>query len=684
MSFKQSGSEPFTSTNESRDLLFINISTGVFDKVIGPMPIETFFAEFEFLPILNEESPPLRLYREKMETVSNSNKEEEMYAPFVEAIKPLCPNFHVEVTHRLPFTAFGTVTIMPDICIYDLKTVPKDELQDITKVGLMLELKYRENDDPFSDAVNKPLVKSSNEARITLGQITYYASAHQAAQFRSHVFSLLVFPRYARILRWDRSGVIVTEKVPLSSNLLLEFFHRYNSMTPERRGIDTTATMLSPDVNQAQEDSFKDQLSVNGSLYIARHKLYMDNSRSPFSRSTRGFIAYSVSEKEYVFVKDTWRLSSQTPEHQIYAQLKENNVDYIATVLNSGDILDQQTRTQNYTSASWAKDAPKKLRKHFHYRLVLKEIGLPLKTFSSTRLLVSVIRQALIAHKQALDNAKILHRDISANNILIYEGKALLIDWDLSKDMEDPEQARDAERTGTWQFMAARWQSSKTVGPHTITDDIESFVYVLTWIAFKYARHNMSRSILAGFLQNVFDYAIADEDGSPNNARHKEQYLKDPVELEDAQFESENLVTLLRSITWKISTLYRYPPSKKLTFLGKPNKDDSEESRNKKTAKYEETIQELRSSNWIIDLFDHALRLSDWPENDYAQEHEISRDVRLQTATKRSQQPIQNEDDKNADEKQEDKPASKEPPTKRPRYESVDDDKSKLSHRSKK
>ncbi|GJJ11142.1 hypothetical protein Clacol_005373 [Clathrus columnatus] len=438
-------------------------------------------------------------------------------------------------------------------------------------------------------------------------------------------------------------------------------------MTPERREIDTTATMLSPDVNQAQEDSFKDQLSVNGSLYIARHKLYIDNSRSPFSRSTRGFIAYSVSEKEYVFVKDTWRLSSQTPEHQIYAQLKENNVDYIATVLNSGDILDQQARIQNYTSASWAKDAPKN---------------------ENIFIIVSVIRQALIAlirflaHKQALDNAKILHRDISANNILIYEGKALLIDWDLSKNMEDPEQARDAERTGTWQFMAARWQSSKTVGPHTITDDIESFVYVLTWVAFKYARHNMSRSILAGFLQNVFDYAIADEDGSPNNARHKEQYLKDPVELEDAQFESENLVTLLRSITWKISTLYRYPPSKKLTFLGKPNKDDSEESRNKKTAKYEETIQELRSSNWIIDLFDHALRLSDWPENDYAQEHEISRDVRLQTVTIR---PIQNEDDKNADGEQEDEePASKEPPTKRPRYESVDDDKSKLSHRSKK
>lgn len=47
----------------------------------------------------------------------------------------------------------------------------------------------------------------------------------------------------------------------------------------------------------------------------------------------------------------------------------------------------------------------------------------------------------------AYEQANILHRDISPNNILIYNGSALLIDWDLSKSQENIQQARESERT---------------------------------------------------------------------------------------------------------------------------------------------------------------------------------------------------------------------------------------------
>ena len=40
---------------------------------------------------------------------------------------------------------------------------------------------------------------------------------------------------------------------------------------------------------------------------------------------------------------------------------------------------------------------------------------------------------ALLAHDDALNNAGVLHRDISVGNILIIGGRGILIDWDLSK-----------------------------------------------------------------------------------------------------------------------------------------------------------------------------------------------------------------------------------------------------------
>ena len=42
------------------------------------------------------------------------------------------------------------------------------------------------------------------------------------------------------------------------------------------------------------------------------------------------------------------------------------------------------------------------------------------------------------AHSHAFEDAKILHRDISAGNIILTsEGRGLLIDWELAKDVNE-------------------------------------------------------------------------------------------------------------------------------------------------------------------------------------------------------------------------------------------------------
>ncbi|KAI9444396.1 hypothetical protein F5148DRAFT_963279, partial [Russula earlei] len=129
----------------------------------------------------------------------------------------------------------------------------------------------------------------------------------------------------------------------------------------------------------------------------------------------------------------------------------------------------------------WCPGTPR-IKRYVHYRLVLNTLGQPLSTFGSTRELFQVIRDAMIAHMDAYDKAKILHRDVSAGNILIAPDRSgLLIDWDMSKRM-DVTQQRQHSRMGTWQFISTGLLLHPHARSHQISDDIESFYWVLIYI----------------------------------------------------------------------------------------------------------------------------------------------------------------------------------------------------------
>ncbi|KAF8525575.1 kinase-like domain-containing protein, partial [Hysterangium stoloniferum] len=206
-------------------------------------------------------------------------------------------------------------------------------------------------------------------------------------------------------------------------------------------------------------------------------------------RSTRVFKAYCVETGKLVLLKDTWRVVSatQSPEHMIYEELKKHGVRNICTCKEGCDVLQQFTKTQDSSMPK----PPKPLRRLQHYRLVLNEIGRSLGDFRDTKEMVTAVRDAIIAHGEAYDKAENLHRDISSGNILITAtGGGLLIDWDLCKKLKHIQQGQaQTERTGTWQFMAARLLVVPPSGQPPVipdrADDLESFFYVLVWIALR-------------------------------------------------------------------------------------------------------------------------------------------------------------------------------------------------------
>ncbi|CAD6503895.1 BgTH12-05639 [Blumeria graminis f. sp. triticale] len=129
--------------------------------------------------------------------------------------------------------------------------------------------------------------------------------------------------------------------------------------------------------------------------------------------------------------------------------------------------------------------------------VAITPFGRPIYKFNCGLELIIGLRDAIKAHMSLLNDAKILHRDISVNNIIfidpgettMYGGR--LIDLDLATLFKDgKEQGNKGVITGTTQFMALETlkgscSSIGVVVSHKYRHDLESFYYVLVWICIR-------------------------------------------------------------------------------------------------------------------------------------------------------------------------------------------------------
>ena len=127
--------------------------------------------------------------------------------------------------------------------------------------------------------------------------------------------------------------------------------------------------------------------------------------------------------------------------------------------------------------------------------LVISPAGRAIRDFRSIPELLKALRDAIKAHRSLYTAGKILHRDISENNIIITDPKeadgftGMLIDEDLAKEI-DSGRSGARHQTGTMEFMAI--QVLRCIS-HTYRHDLESFFYVFLWIC---ARRTWERQFL--------------------------------------------------------------------------------------------------------------------------------------------------------------------------------------------
>ncbi|KAI0764204.1 hypothetical protein BD413DRAFT_615921 [Trametes elegans] len=278
-----------------------------------------------------------------------------------------------------------------------------------------------------------------------------------------------------------------------------------------------------------------------------------------FGRGTRGYVALDAKSRRFVFFKDSWRpFYKKVASEGYYLRLFSGDSTsghsgraYVPRLLCDGDVEDQVTFTARYHAEkhpspppdsdttggiSSADEGPASFRQRGdkgpafrdqrHYRIISKDVCLPFESFTSAEQFVRCFSHCVMGHGYAYEVHGLLHRDVSSGNILILptvqdvpvrrgSGKlkkavvwvGIMTDWEVakfvSKDVASPEEARQPDRTGTWQFLSVYYVEHGATQPITVADELESFFHVLLFYAIRRLHHNIEN--IPGFVTDYFD-----------------------------------------------------------------------------------------------------------------------------------------------------------------------------------
>lgn len=289
----------------------------------------------------------------------------------------------------------------PDICAYPYG-LPQNHYNDSESLHAHANFGFAEvvmevkvSDDPFQNPTEGGIAGSeslfpnqetlSNNARDrtnkALGQLTHYAGQLFTHQYRWAAFQVFIIGNCARLLRWDRSGLVVSEKFNYCTDpkTLCEFFWRYNCADQTQRGYDNSVRAASSDEEEIFRSAVFTRLEEDAPFlaitdgekfkgYVppeaiakARLSTYYEEGRvmimhvgneaflvsrplvtpvSIVSRGTRGYWAVCKSTKAVVFLKDTWRydVENMQQEGDIVKMLNIEGIKYVPTLLEHGAV----------------------------------------------------------------------------------------------------------------------------------------------------------------------------------------------------------------------------------------------------------------------------------------------------------------------------------------------------------
>ncbi|KAG9223421.1 hypothetical protein CCMSSC00406_0007608 [Pleurotus cornucopiae] len=511
----------------------------------------------------------------------------------------------------------------------------------------------------------------TNAGRDTRSQIASYAGVAMAMQFRSHLFSVLICGKYARFIRWDRSCAIVSRRFNYTvyPELLFEFYLRFAQLTDSQRGLLPGFSILSKKEGLiavealkkyadetyagAAADEYKKEIAYDrpllcmdfeGKRYAVPMGRFDGGSYSPFGRMTRNRVVVLLEpEPQVMYFKDFWREDSEyaEPEAEVYRLISGDKdlskCRYLANMHAGGDLKanNRAINTIGHTHRTFGVGGEKlKLRPLTAHFIVLETVGRHLRLFRTARDLVSCIADAMEVHQLVYDKLHILHRDISAGNILIsaLDSKearhGILIDWDHCIFMN--RLSKDRPTRGTWQFMSANLTMNPTKAPHSLFDDRESALHVLMYMALRYLRHDKTQ-VLRSYLAMFDEYYVLGNGSYLGSPMKKSTIMSGDL---DITFEIPAMKTLIDGLCKHFAALYRFrqenpglidPPSNWDESLATttPPSNIADALQYYMRRFQQECLQSITKTDWlysylrscILEIPDRAAHETDWVDN---------------------------------------------------------------------
>ncbi|KAI0366928.1 hypothetical protein BV20DRAFT_618113 [Pilatotrama ljubarskyi] len=376
---------------------------------VGPMPVKDFLEEFFEASKVDFSEMPSPEGAFDLVVTEKTKSEKDMYAPMIQALNAVeterekrgsrCPGFTFRDTSAHPDTSGGSLGAKkPDICCYanrHLSTVDahKGDLQSRTDMGLaaaFFEVKLLDTDDIFIDpspddddidresatfVFGRCTASTLEKAEVDLGQNTSYAAEIGLRQFRHCIYSVFLSGVLARLARWDRAGVIITEAFNLRSHPhhLCRFFWCFAKVSDTERGYDLSVepaefdqettfkeivwkhvTEQIPSASKEEKQQLLNRHYAPGCVtsicmprteggYEVSYQLLISRPVSvPLSlvgRSTRAYWAVDVGRKKVVFLKDTWRRRDRKDrEGHTMMFLRQRGIPNIPPVVYHGDV----------------------------------------------------------------------------------------------------------------------------------------------------------------------------------------------------------------------------------------------------------------------------------------------------------------------------------------------------------
>ncbi|KAI0634524.1 hypothetical protein C8Q77DRAFT_1073085 [Trametes polyzona] len=260
---------------------------------------------------------------------------------------------------------------------------------------LIVEVKKDPSRTSFSfmkTKANVPLELSNGmEHSAARMQIVHYASEIFDRQHRTSVLVISIYTTYARFIRFDREGAVLSDAFDYTSDprTLALFLYRFSRMTRVQRGHDTTATLATdeeqktfydllgtlkpvPEPGSTIERGLRHAMTPGWPIYALHVDMLWSPAKDAFldarairertvhrclvgrpihtadslvGRGTRTFVGYDLTEKTLLIIKDYWRTVSEDrpSESEIYQHLYEKLgrkrvLNHFPTLRGAGDV----------------------------------------------------------------------------------------------------------------------------------------------------------------------------------------------------------------------------------------------------------------------------------------------------------------------------------------------------------